>query len=56
MNLRPSERALEEVKRRVTDRIIEVVEGVVTASSPVPVLVKVWNFNPLPLSALMDPC
>ena len=52
MNLRPSERALEEVKRRVTDKVIEVLKGVVTASSPTSVLVKVGDFGPLLLSAL----
>ena len=59
MNLRPSERALEEVKRRAADRIIEVVKEVVTASGPGPVLVKVGNFGPLLLSAggpMEDPC
>ena len=54
MNLVPLERALEEVKRRVTDKVIEVIEDVVKASSPTPVLVKVGNFSPLPLSALME--
>ena len=52
MNLRPPERALEEVKRRAADRVIEVVEDVVKASSPTPVLVKVGDFSPLPLSAV----
>ena len=51
MNLRPPEMALEEVKKRAADRVIEVVEGVVKASSPIPVLVKVGDFSPLPLSA-----
>ena len=51
MDLRPSERALEEVKRRAADRVIEVVEDVVKASSPTPVLVKVGDFGPLPLPA-----
>ena len=54
MDLRPPERVLEEVKRRAADRVIEVVEGVVTASSPVPVLVEVGYFSPLPLSAVME--
>ena len=54
MNLGQPESALEEVKRRVTDKVIEVLKGVVTASSPTPVLVKVENFGPLPLSALME--
>ena len=51
MDLRQPDRALEEVKRRVTDKVIEVLKGVVTASSPTPVLVKVENFGPLLLSA-----
>ena len=51
MDLRPSERALEEVKGRAADRVIEVVEDVVKASSPTPVLVEVGNFSPLLLSA-----
>ena len=34
VNLGPSERALEEVKRRVTDKVIEVIKDAVTASSP----------------------
>ena len=51
MDLRPSGRALEDAKRRVADRVIEVVGGIVTASSPTPVLVKVGDFNPLLLSA-----
>ena len=50
VNLGPPGRALEEVKRRAADRVIEVVEDVVKASSPTPVLVKVGNFSPLPLS------
>ena len=54
MNLGQPERALEEVKRRAADRVIEVIKEVVTASTPVPVLVKVGNFSPLPLSALME--
>ena len=51
VDLRPSERALEEVKGRAADRVIEAVERVVTASSLTPVLVKVGNFSPLLLSA-----
>ena len=51
VNLGPPGRALEEVKRRAADRVIEVVEDVVKASSPTPVLVKVGNFSPLLLSA-----
>ena len=50
MNPGQPEMALEEVKRRAADRVIEVVEDVVKASSPTPVLVKVGNFSPLPLS------
>ena len=50
MDLCLLEMALEEVKRRAADRVIEVVEDVVKASSPTPVLVKVGNFSPLPLS------
>ena len=45
------EMALEEVKRRAADRVIEVIERVVKASSLTPVLVKVGNFGPLPLPA-----
>ena len=51
MNLRQPEMALEEVKRRAADRVIEVIEDVVKAVDPTPVLVKVGNFGPLPLSA-----
>ena len=54
MDLRPPESALEEVKKRAADRVIEVVEGVVKAVDPVPMLVKVGDFSPLPLSALME--
>ena len=52
VDLRPPGRALEEVKGRATDKVIEVLKGVVTASSPVPVLIKVGNFIPLLLSAV----
>ena len=51
VNLGPSERALEEVKRRAADRVIEAVEDVVKAVDSIPVLVKVGDFSPLPLSA-----
>ena len=54
MKLGPPEMALEDAKRRAADRVIEVIEDVVKASSPTPVLVKVGNFSPLPLSALME--
>ena len=47
----PPESALEEVKRRAADKVIEVIEDVAKASSPTPVLVKVGNFSPLLLSA-----
>ena len=50
VDLGPPGRALEDVKRRAADRVIEVVKGVVTASTPVAVLVKVGDFNPLLLS------
>ena len=46
------EMVLEEAKKRTADRVIEVVKEVVTASGPVPVLVKVGNFDPLLLSAV----
>ena len=37
INLRPLGRALDDVKRRIEDRVIEVVKEVATASSPTPV-------------------
>ena len=52
MDLGQPEMALEEVKKRTADKVIEVVEDVVKASSPTPVLVKVGNFGPLLLSAV----
>ena len=54
MDLRPLERALDEVKRRIVDKIIEVLELVVRDVDPVLVLVKVEDPTSYPFLQGID--